>query len=559
MFIKLNRFKTLLNKLVFDPLSLFANGEQGVWYDPSDFTTMFQDSAGTTPVTAVEQPVGLLLDKSKGLALGSELVTNGDFSAGSTGWTLQGTATISGGVGIINSSSSSDRIIAASNVLPAGKFVQFSFDVTVISGALTFQDTLGGNNLVFSTSGRKTAVLFSATATAIQFFRNGTAGSFNGTIDNVSIKELAGNHATQSTTTKRPVLSARYNLLTRTEEFDNAAWSKFNATITANATTAPDGTLTADSMIVVATAYPSVSRTESVISGISYTVSVYAKSGTNTTLSIEFRGSGSLPNATFNLNLGTVASGSGTITSVGNGWYRCSIAITSVDSSEIIIIGQGAAPSAGNIFIWGASLVPTNQSTLPYQQVVTSTDYDATASNFPPYLKFDGVDDFMETASINFSTTDKVGVWAGVRKNSINIGAVCELTVSTFTNNGAFVLFAPRGVTFGDYLFQSKGTVSSSALTGDSFPQPITNTLAAFGNISGDSASLNVNGVNVVTSTTDQGSGNFSNAPIYIGMRGGTLQPFLGSLFSLVIRGALSTATQITDTETYTNSKTKAY
>lgn len=48
----------------FSPLSLFANGEQGAWYDPSDTTTLFQDSAGTTPVTASGQPVGLMLDKS---------------------------------------------------------------------------------------------------------------------------------------------------------------------------------------------------------------------------------------------------------------------------------------------------------------------------------------------------------------------------------------------------------------------------------------------------------------------------------------------------------------
>lgn len=48
----------------FSPLSLFQSGEQGVWYDPSDFSTMFQDSAGTTPVTAVGQAVGRILDKS---------------------------------------------------------------------------------------------------------------------------------------------------------------------------------------------------------------------------------------------------------------------------------------------------------------------------------------------------------------------------------------------------------------------------------------------------------------------------------------------------------------
>lgn len=48
----------------FTPASLFASGEQGAWYDPSDFATMFQDSAGTTPVTAVGQSVGKINDKS---------------------------------------------------------------------------------------------------------------------------------------------------------------------------------------------------------------------------------------------------------------------------------------------------------------------------------------------------------------------------------------------------------------------------------------------------------------------------------------------------------------
>jgi len=48
----------------FDPSDLFASGEQGVFFDPSDLSTMFQDSAGLTPVTADGQPVGKILDKS---------------------------------------------------------------------------------------------------------------------------------------------------------------------------------------------------------------------------------------------------------------------------------------------------------------------------------------------------------------------------------------------------------------------------------------------------------------------------------------------------------------
>jgi hypothetical protein len=48
----------------FTPLDLFQSGEQGVWYDPSDLSTLFQDAAGTTPVTSDGDPVGLMQDKS---------------------------------------------------------------------------------------------------------------------------------------------------------------------------------------------------------------------------------------------------------------------------------------------------------------------------------------------------------------------------------------------------------------------------------------------------------------------------------------------------------------
>ena len=48
----------------FLPVDLFANSEKGAWYDPSDISTLFQDAAGTTPVTADGDPVGLAVDKS---------------------------------------------------------------------------------------------------------------------------------------------------------------------------------------------------------------------------------------------------------------------------------------------------------------------------------------------------------------------------------------------------------------------------------------------------------------------------------------------------------------
>lgn len=46
------------------PAERFNAGEKGYWFDPSDLSTMFQDDAGTTPVTASGQPVKKMLDKS---------------------------------------------------------------------------------------------------------------------------------------------------------------------------------------------------------------------------------------------------------------------------------------------------------------------------------------------------------------------------------------------------------------------------------------------------------------------------------------------------------------
>ena len=46
------------------PAAFFTNGERGMVWDISDASTLFQDVAGTTPVTAAGQPVGRMLDKS---------------------------------------------------------------------------------------------------------------------------------------------------------------------------------------------------------------------------------------------------------------------------------------------------------------------------------------------------------------------------------------------------------------------------------------------------------------------------------------------------------------
>lgn len=183
----------------FSPASLFANGEQGVWYDPSDFSTMFQDAAGTRPVTAMGQPVGLILDKSKGLVLGPELVTNGGFDS-ADGWVItQPTIwAIAGGKATCTAGGSSIR---QTNRLVVGKWYKIEFDILDYSSG-SVQVLNVSQSTVFSSGGKNSAIVL-ATGTDVQLF---ALSSTNLSIDNISIRELPGNHATQATTTSRPTL-----------------------------------------------------------------------------------------------------------------------------------------------------------------------------------------------------------------------------------------------------------------------------------------------------------------------------------------------------------------
>jgi len=98
-------------------------------------------------------------------------------------------------------------------------------------------------------------------------------------IDNISVREVPGNHAIQATSASRPTLQARANLLTYSEQFDNAAWTNVGTpTVTANTTLAPDGTTTADT-INDSSAVESQGRRQTITipasTTITYTGSVY--------------------------------------------------------------------------------------------------------------------------------------------------------------------------------------------------------------------------------------------------------------------------------------------
>lgn len=48
----------------YDAVQAFSTGKAGLVYDPSDLSTLFQDTQGMVPVTSSGDPVGLIRDKS---------------------------------------------------------------------------------------------------------------------------------------------------------------------------------------------------------------------------------------------------------------------------------------------------------------------------------------------------------------------------------------------------------------------------------------------------------------------------------------------------------------
>ena len=76
---------------VSDPiLALFAGGKKGAWYDITDTSTLFQDSAGTTPVTATGQPIGKIVDKSPNAAHATQATATARPVIPSVGYRLRG-------------------------------------------------------------------------------------------------------------------------------------------------------------------------------------------------------------------------------------------------------------------------------------------------------------------------------------------------------------------------------------------------------------------------------------------------------------------------------------
>jgi hypothetical protein len=268
--------------------TLFAStGANGFWFDESDFSTLSQNSAGTTAVTAVEQPIGRMRDKS-------------------------------------------------------------------------------GN----------------------------------------------GNNATQATAANRMVLSARVNLLTYSEQIDNAAWTKTNTSVTADAIIGPFGAMTADMVSVTAAGVQATVGENTGIGLMPSTISCYVKAGTASWVCL---GSNQFAAdfAWFNVSTGAKGTLSGAITSsnivsIGNGWYLCSASgsITANANRTISVAasdGVFTSPAIGSTLYLGGAQVEMGSAFTRYQLITTATSYDS--AGFPLYAAANGTNQNIATTTGGGGTT----------------------------------------------------------------------------------------------------------------------------------------------------------
>ena len=382
---------------------LFSEGQQGFWLPFTDFASLSQDSAGTLPYTALQQPVGLILDKSKGGGRGTELSPNGGTFDDAAGWTItQPTSSISGGV--LNVGAGACDIFPSTASVVAGKSYEVTFTISnstanygirilnrdIISAGNYFP--AGAPYITANGSYRFVCVAISNGSIGVNRV-SGHTGSLQ--VDNFSVKEIPGNHASQVTSTARGVVSARVNLLVNSEFTGFVAGSP-GTFPTGWASGLNTGTISNDSGSIRITNAAGqrtfVYQLPAIHANVAYRARLKCFIHSGILYAGNILGTNAVAPATVGYYLNGVLTDNFTQLPVGVlftlEWRFMYAAAGPYRVGAGVGIGGNVV---GDATLFSIDCVTESQASLPYQRVNTSTDYDAIG--FPKSLRVE-VDDF---------------------------------------------------------------------------------------------------------------------------------------------------------------------
>jgi hypothetical protein len=229
---------------------------------------------------------------------------------------------------------------------------------------------------------------------------------------------------------------ARTNLLLQSENLLTTWTANGGLACTANQTVSPNGSTTADLLagggtLIGYLEQPNASSNQ-FVSGTTYTYSIYLKkANTSTCLTLlfgtTFNSGGGNPIATWNLDTGVptfINGATGSMTAVGNGWYRCVVTDTATQTHTQNQQWLRMPSASGDVYAWGAQLevgafatsyIPTTTATVTRAVDVASI----TGSNFSSFYNQTEGTVFAEGQSFDSRTTDAIMV-ATIDDGSLN-------------------------------------------------------------------------------------------------------------------------------------------
>ena len=319
---------------------------------------------------------------------GSNIITDGDFPNGSTAWALNGWTISDNAANCSGITANLIQTISGS----ANKTYSLTFTISnYVSGSI-IPAFVGVSNYskVYNANGTFTEVISSYSDTRFVFY----AASFDGSVDNVSVKEVTRDNVPRIDYSGCPHILAepqRTNLVTESEDF--SAWTSSNSTLV-NSTTvvnpsgeSSSGLFSVTSGSATKFSYISVTTTSNL-----HSYSIFVKY--SDVQFIQLAGGGNTSYANFDVQNGVLGNtnANSSIESFGNGWYKCIMTSTSSETfsnAAVVIIDSSTSTrlsstsEVGSVYIWGGQLevgsyatsyIPTSGSTVTRNQDIFTRD-----------------------------------------------------------------------------------------------------------------------------------------------------------------------------------------